>query len=165
MDKQQKIVILVLAILLALVTLAVIIVAALGTNRAGKFDPPPFEENAVAGVPDPLPSAFGTITVNPGFVVGACAYPSLEGSELGVYLTSHKNNTCWVKIQIYDEEKTSPWTKRPLTAGRIFAHRVALRGACGRRGASCNHLGVRAGKLLQPWCCQHRPRPYNAKII
>jgi hypothetical protein len=96
---------LVLAILLALVTLAVIIVAALGTNRAGKFDPPPFEENAVAGVPDPLPSAFGTITVNPGFVVGACAYPSLEGSELGVYLTSHKNNTCWVKIQIYDEEK------------------------------------------------------------
>lgn len=104
MDKQQKRIVLIVALLLVVMVVAIIVVAALKKNSVGDFVPPPLEANAVAGVPDPLPEAFGTLTVNPEFVVGVCACPSLEGTNLGVYLTAYESNTCYVKIQIFDED-------------------------------------------------------------
>ena len=121
MDKQQKIIVSVFAVVLALMLVTLIVVSSCVRSAVGDFVPPPFEENAVLGVPEPLPVGFGTMTVNPELVIGACAFPSLTGNSLGVYLTSHQNNTSWIKIRIYDKDKNLLGESGLLKPGEYLA--------------------------------------------
>ena len=105
MDRTQKIIISVFAAILAVIVITIIIVAA-GDKAPiiGDFIPPPFEENAVKGIPDPLPDFFGTLAISEELIVGVCATPSLKENALDIYLTSHEKNISYVKIRIYDKK-------------------------------------------------------------
>lgn len=104
MDKQQKIILAILAVFLVAALIAVIAVASRGDSPVvGIFVPPPFEENVVKGSPDPKPAGYGTMTVNPEFVIGMCARPNLAGTSLGLYFTSPETNTVWMKVRVCDE--------------------------------------------------------------
>lgn len=104
MDKQQKIILLILVALLLVALVAVIAVASRGNEPVvGEFLPPPFEENAKQGMPQTVPSGFGTMTVRPEYVIGMCAAPPLQGTSLWLYFTSPETNTVWVKVRICDK--------------------------------------------------------------
>lgn len=107
MDKQQKIILLILGALLAVVLVAVIAVATQENEPIiGEFVPPPFENNAEKGIPEDLPHGFGTMTVRPDYVIGMCAAPSLDGPSLGLYFTSPETNAVWMKVRVYNEAGT-----------------------------------------------------------
>ena len=104
MDKQQKIILVILGALIIALLVAVIAVSLLEKEPdIGEFVPPSFEVNAQKGMPQTFPESFGTMTVRPGFVIGMCAAPLLDGSSLDLCFTSPETNTVWMKVRVYDE--------------------------------------------------------------
>ena len=104
MEKQQKIVILILGTLLLLLIVALCVGIALQNRPVyGEFVPPAWESNAVSGMPsEPLPPNFGSMTVDQGFVLAMSATPRLRGNDLDLYFTSPDSNTVWLRVRIYD---------------------------------------------------------------
>ncbi len=138
MDKQQKITVFILTALLLVLLVAVVAVASRDTGSTiGDFVPPSFEENALAGMPEQPPAGFGTMTVTSEFVIGMCATPSFDGTNLGLYFTSPKTNAVWMKVRVCDENgrvlgesgllkpgehlPTLVLTDGPIANGRLYA--------------------------------------------
>lgn len=106
MDKAQKITVSIFAALLIIAIIAIIAVA--GADKSPTvldFVPPPFDENVKTGIPDPLPDSFGTLSISPELVVGLCALPKINDEEMqiGIFLTSHADNYCNIRLLVYAE--------------------------------------------------------------
>ena len=105
MDKQQKIIVSVLAGLL-LIALAIIVVLLCNpTNRTAEFTPPEFDKNALSGMPTDLPSElnYGAPNTQNEFKFLLCGTPALtDDGRLQIYFTSPSTNSVWLLLKIYD---------------------------------------------------------------
>lgn len=108
MDKQQKIIIGVMVILLlvALVTVAVLLLIPKETVTT-EFTPPAFDDNAVSGMPDDVPESlnYGSPTTQNEFGFLLCGTPAVtQDNRLRCYFTSPSSNRVWLLLKIYDGE-------------------------------------------------------------
>ena len=113
MRKQQKQLqghrfapIYVLGILTA-VSLVVMILVLCGTrpSEEGEFSPPPFDANAVVGVPD-VPASLGYASPyreGMAYRFSVCGNIRPEDGKAAVYLTNDRENTVYLKLRILDE--------------------------------------------------------------
>ena len=100
MDKTQKIILTVLALVLVAVLVTVTLI------MSKDFTPPPFEAAAVTGTPTVTDSSlrFGYAKVSEELSLGLCGTCVFSDGALQVYLTSPAENTAWLRIKIYDEK-------------------------------------------------------------
>ena len=90
-----------------LAVLAVAMIAALCLPRIGiaDFIPPPFEQNAVSGVPD-VPENLGYSSPykeGMAYRFSVCGNVTAEGENAVVYLTNPAENSVWLKLRVLDE--------------------------------------------------------------
>lgn len=107
MDKQQKIIISIMSVILLafIVTTAFILIDRRNETVMGEFEAPPFDENAVSGVPDvDAWLNYREINVAEGFAFSMCGNLTLSDSGCVVYFTSPSNNAVWLLMKLYDEE-------------------------------------------------------------
>ena len=107
--KQNKISILLVYILGALTTIALIVmVIALCIPKEpekGEFVPPAFDSAAVAGMPE-VPDGLGYSSPyqeGMGYRFSVCGNVKLEGKNAIVYLTNDSENEVYIKLRILDE--------------------------------------------------------------
>lgn len=102
MDKTQKTVVAVLALLLVLALGVTLLVR----SRDRGFAPPPFESAAEKGTPTLTDEKlrFGYATVYEGLTVGLCGECVFADGALQVYFSSPEDNEAWVRIKIYNEK-------------------------------------------------------------
>lgn len=88
-----------------LCTLSVaVMLFALNRPQAG-FVPPPFEENAVDGVPQDVAEEFRYASLDAGaYTVVLCGMPTMEETEATLYFTDPAENDVWLKVRIYTEK-------------------------------------------------------------
>ena len=108
MDRQQKIIIFVMAVLL-LVALVVMLVLLCGREApaAPEFDPPSFDKAAISGLPTDVPEElnYGSPSTQSEFKFSLCGTPEVtEDNRLRIYFTSPATNKVWLLIKIYDTE-------------------------------------------------------------
>ena len=75
-------------------------------KEKGEFIPPPFEVNAVSGVPT-VDERFGYGEIyrnGMAFSAWICGNVTIEGNNARLYFTNPPNNTVWLKIRIMDTE-------------------------------------------------------------
>lgn len=106
MDKQQKIMIAVLSVLLAIL---IVITCVLFTGKRetviGEFKAPPFEQGAVAGIPQvSREHNYKTVEVTDGFSFAMCGNLALINGGCVLYFTSPEANTVWLRVRIYDTQ-------------------------------------------------------------
>ena len=106
MDKGQKIVVAVLAgiLLVALVVLAVVLITREPEVVIAEFKAPPFEENAVLGVPDGVPDIenYREINMSGNYKFALAGTPMLEENKLFIHFSSSIDNGAWLLIKVYD---------------------------------------------------------------
>ena len=90
-----------------LAVLAVAMIAALCLPRSTEtdFTPPPFEQNAVTGVPE-VPEDLGySSPYKEGMTYrfSVCGNVTAEGENAVVYLTNPAENSVWLKLRVLDE--------------------------------------------------------------
>lgn len=126
MDRTQKTILTVIAVLLALALIAALVWGAWYLRQRKKFSPPPFEAAAVEGEP--------TVSADRGFVyadlweglrVGLCGKGKMDGDDLSIYFSSPATNTAWIKVKVYDEDGTLLGESGLLRPGE-YVERVAL---------------------------------------
>jgi hypothetical protein len=102
MDKQQKTILIAVALLLAvaLVALAVIFL------NDKKFTPPPFDATAQKGIPTVTDASlrYGTVAISPELTVGLCGNVVYKDGSAKVYFTSFEANTVWTRAKVLDEK-------------------------------------------------------------
>lgn len=92
-----------LVLILAGVAAAAIVVMIIALCTMNNFDPPPFEKNAVRGVPEaPEELGYSTLDVEAGYSVGLCSNLTAKDGAVDIYLTNPETNTLWLKVRIYD---------------------------------------------------------------
>ena len=105
MDKRQR---LIVAIFGGLLVVALVVLTVLALTRTpdvviSDFKAPPFDENAVLGVPDEV-SAKGNYhegTVDGCFSFSICGAPIYENGRLYPYFASRGDNEVWLLIKVY----------------------------------------------------------------
>ena len=90
-----------------LAVLAVVMIVALCLPKGGtaEFTPPPFEENAVSGVPE-VPENLGYSSPykeGMAYRFSVCGNVTAEGENAVVYLTNPAENSVWLKLRVLDE--------------------------------------------------------------
>ena len=114
MDKKQKIILAILAGVLMLAVLTTVLLVRLletdegdGTGQTviGEFTRPPFEETAKTGFDEPVPSESGytSLAITKEFVAALCGNVFVKDGKAEIYFTSHKDNTAWARVQLFDE--------------------------------------------------------------
>lgn len=105
MDKQQKTVITVTAILLVLSIIATVAVFLIQKGK-NSFTPPPFDGSAISGMPtvDNNALQYRKVDVAQGFSFYLAMCPRYEDGEAKVYLTSCEDNIAYVRIILFDSE-------------------------------------------------------------
>lgn len=69
-----------------------------------EFTPPPFEENAVVGMPD-VPENLGWTPVNtPNFSASVCGSIIPTDETVDVWLYNSAENTVWLKLRVLDAD-------------------------------------------------------------
>ena len=131
MDRTQKIILAVVAVLLAVAALVTVILwATLFRTRQGTFTPPPFEDAAETGVPtvsdESLRYSYAKITDE--LAVGLCATCERVEDELVIYFTSLEHNVAWVRVKVYDEKGKLRGESGLLRPGE-YVERIALTSA------------------------------------
>ena len=91
--------------------LVVVMLAALylPEKNAAEFTPPPFEENAMTGVPE-VPEDLGYSSPykeGMAYHFSICGNVTTEGKDAVVYLTNPAENEVWLKLRILDESGKS----------------------------------------------------------
>ena len=91
--------------LICAVCVAVLLIVLLqGSGQVVRFTPPPFEETAVAGVPE-LTAADGYQPIDARlFRFSICGALSLEDGAADVWLTNDAENSVWMKVRLSDTE-------------------------------------------------------------
>lgn len=129
MERGQKIILTILAVLLAvaLAVLAVIVSTREPEVIISEFQAPPFEENALRGVPAGVDKLehYREIVVEGGYTFSLDGTPILDGDRLLVHFSSHANNAAWLRIRIYDMEGNKIGESGLLRAGE-YVEAVSL---------------------------------------
>lgn len=94
----------ILGSLLCALAVVMIIVLCLPKSGTGKFTPPPFDENAVSGVPEVAEELGYSSPYKDGmcYRFSVCGNVTVQGSEAIVYLTNPAENDVWLKIRVLD---------------------------------------------------------------
>lgn len=105
--KNRKINLLMVTALICAVSLIVMIFVLVFTFRedgSRSFSPPPFEENAVRGVPDVSEDlGWGEIDTQV-FQASVCGVIVPNGNTADVWFTNPESNSVWMKLRISDSE-------------------------------------------------------------
>ena len=108
MDKQQKIVVslVVTLLLVAIIVLVSVVALRKPETEVLDFTPPPFDENAVAGVPENVDQSmgYGKLSVEGKYFFAMCGNPTLKGDQLRVFFTCNAENDVWLLLKVYDTE-------------------------------------------------------------
>lgn len=107
MDSLQKKILAAVGVILVLTVLAAVIVSMNRPTQKAGFTPPPFEENAVAGVPENVNKAlmYNRLEASEEFVVSLCAMPAIDSAgQLQLYFTSDENNDFFVRVLVLNED-------------------------------------------------------------
>lgn len=95
-------------LLLGMTVLCVVsvVVMLFALNRPqAEFVPPPFEENAVDGLPQDVAEEFRYGSLDAGaYTVALCGVPIADGQEATLYFTDPAENDVWLKVRIYTEQ-------------------------------------------------------------
>lgn len=96
----------VLGATLAVLVVVMIVALCLPKKGAEKFTPPPFEENAVTGVPEVAEELGYSSPYKEGmaYCFSVCGNVTAEGKDAVVYLTNPKENEVWLKLRVLDED-------------------------------------------------------------
>lgn len=100
-DKTVPILGAALAVLAAVMTIAL----CLPKNGTAEFTPPPFEQNAVFGVPEVAEELGYSSPYKEGmsYRFSVCGNVTAEGKNAVVYLTDQAENKVWLKLRVLDE--------------------------------------------------------------
>lgn len=92
-------------IVLLAVCLIVVLLLPDDLNTA-EFTPPAFDENAVAGTPEPVDWMCYTELYQEGMAyrVNICGIPCVDGKELAVYFANVADNEPYLKLRVLDTE-------------------------------------------------------------
>ena len=125
MDRTQKIILAVVALVLALALVVVLLVVT--RKEQGQFMPPPFEEAAVQGAPTVSDAAlrYSYVKITDTLALGLCAACEVDDSGLRIYFTSLEHNTAWVRVKVQDEKGKLLGESGLLRPGEYVEH-VAL---------------------------------------
>lgn len=70
---------------------------------SARFTPPPFDSNAITGVPEKL-AELGWIELDAkAFRFGVCGIITITEDEADIWLTNPESNSVWLKARILDE--------------------------------------------------------------
>lgn len=107
MDKTQKMIISVLAVVLvAMIGLLVMLPAMVDSGTTvGQFNAPDHDPTAVSGVPQVEDSArqFGWLQMGDDIRLAMCGCPGLTQDGLELYVTSDSGNYAWLLVKVLDE--------------------------------------------------------------
>ena len=121
MDKRQRLVLAILGGILAaaLILLAVLLLTRSPDSIISDFHAPPFEENALVGVPkDILERAdYRQVDVEGNYTFSICGAPEYKDGRLFPYFASHGNNEVWLLLKVYDINGTELGTSGLLRPG------------------------------------------------
>lgn len=95
---------LILAATVCVISLVIMVVVLTAPPQTRvEFTPPPFEENAVLGIPD-VPEDLGWTPLDtPNFSASLCGRIVSKDNATDVWLYNHEDNTVWLKLRILDE--------------------------------------------------------------
>ena len=104
-NKAAKVVHILGAVLAALV-IGMIVALCLPKSTTAEFTPPPFEQNAVSGVPEVAEELGYSSPYKEGmsYRFSVCGNVKTEGSDAVVYLTNPAENNVWLKVRILDAD-------------------------------------------------------------
>lgn len=90
--------------ILAFVSAAVMVAALLSGGPTAGFTPPPFDPEALLGVPDvPAELGYGQLDAQV-FQVSLCGVLKPENSKLDIWLTNPAENSVWLKLRLLDRQ-------------------------------------------------------------
>ena len=94
----------ILGAVLAVLAVVMIVVLCLPKNGTDEFVPPPFDENAVSGVPAVAEKLGYSSPYKEGMAYrfSVCGNVMTEGSDAVVYLTNPAENEVWLKLRVLD---------------------------------------------------------------
>lgn len=95
----------ILGAVLAVLAVIMIVALCLPKNRTAEFTPPPFEQNAVSGVPEVAEELGYSAPYKEGMAYrfSVCGNVKAEGGDAVVYLTNPAENMVWLKLRVLDE--------------------------------------------------------------
>ena len=96
----------ILGTVLAVLAITMIVALCLPKSTTAEFTPPPFEEDAVSGVPE-VPEELGYSSPykeGMGYRFSVCGNVTAEGNNAVVYLTNPAENEVWLKLRVLDEK-------------------------------------------------------------
>ena len=104
--KENK---LLFVLFLTCIVAIIVMIAALCMPKTAKqepFTPPPFDENAVLGIPDVHDDLGYNILYREGmsFKVGICGRINVTDNSAEVYLTNVAENNVWLKVRFYNAD-------------------------------------------------------------
>lgn len=74
-----------------------------GKTVPAEFTPPPFEPNAVIGIPN-VPDDLGWTELDAqAFLFSVCGKVVVRDGEADIWLTNPESNTVWLKVRILDK--------------------------------------------------------------
>lgn len=94
----------ILGAVLAVLAAGMIAALCLPKSSSSEFTPPPFEENAAAGVPEVAEELGYSSPYKEGmsYRFSVCGNVTTEGQSAVVYLTNPAENTVWMKVRLLD---------------------------------------------------------------
>lgn len=104
MTKQKNIPLIAAAVLCAvsLVTMIATLVLTQNNREPQVFVPPPFEEQALQGVPE-VPSDLGWSELDAKvYKASVCGVVTVTDGEADVWFTNPESNTVWLKLRVLD---------------------------------------------------------------
>ena len=96
----------ILGAVLAVLVVGMIVALCLPRSTEADFTPPPFEQNAVSGVPE-VPEELGysaPYKEGMAYRFSVCGNVTVEGENAVVYLTNPAENEVWLKLRVLDEK-------------------------------------------------------------
>lgn len=96
----------ILGAVLAVLAVVMIVALCLPKSTTEAFTPPPFDGNAVSGVPEVAAELGYSSPYKEGmsYRFSICGNVTLEGSDAVVYLTNPAENNVWLKVRILDAD-------------------------------------------------------------
>ena len=105
MDRKEKRIITVTAVLLVAALIATAVVFFVQKNK-NSFDPPPCDKGATSGIPTVNNDAlqYRSVKVSEDLSFSLCMCPSYEDGEVKVLLTNDEGSSAYVRIVLFDAE-------------------------------------------------------------
>lgn len=118
MEKSQKIIISILAVILAgIITACVIVASGNGKDyKIADFSAPSLESNAVVINVDDIPQSaeYKPLTIKDGFKISMASIVTINNNVADIYFTSDTDNTAWLKIEILSTDGNVCYAKSGL---------------------------------------------------